>query len=132
MLQTFFLTVVSIDCQRLELADLLRQGVEQPQKIQIPGQDGQHQSAEHMKGVVRGSGPAKTAGGSYKSQTSSWINGAKSIWKARTARGGSMVLVSSGDQGHLPTLYSRDSASFSFSPWSQAFITSMSLTKRTA
>ncbi|GHJ85237.1 hypothetical protein NliqN6_1639 [Naganishia liquefaciens] len=94
MLQTFFLTVVSIDCQRLELADLLRQGVEQPQKLQLPGRAGQRQSAgQHSKGVVYRAGSEKTAGGSSKSPKSSWINGAKSVWKARTARGGSMVLL---------------------------------------
>jgi hypothetical protein len=91
MLQTFFLTVVSIDCQRLELADLLRQGIEHPQKVQIPGQDGKHSGGDPTNGTV---GIEKASGGSNKSQTSSWINGAKSIWKARTARGGSMVLVS--------------------------------------
>lgn len=95
MLQTFFLTVVSIDCQRLELADLLRQGVEQPQKLQLPGEDERQQSVgQQAKGALYRSGLERTSGGSHRSQTSSWINGAKSVWKARTARGGSMVLVS--------------------------------------
>ncbi|KAJ9106157.1 hypothetical protein QFC21_001300 [Naganishia friedmannii] len=115
MLHTFFLTVVSIDCQRLELADLLRQGVEQPRKaqlqIQVNSANGKHGAEGDRHGadvtVVRtggrrtragaGGGGAGGGGGGtcadVKTLKSEWIKGAKSIWKARTARGGSMVLL---------------------------------------
>jgi hypothetical protein len=92
MLQTFFLTVVSIDCQRLELADLLRQGVEQPRKAQSKGQADGTQVGE--QGNTAGSPDKNGNGRSAASQKSGWIKGARSIWKARTARGGSMFLVS--------------------------------------
>lgn len=92
MLQTFFLTVVSIDCQRLELADLLRQGVEQPRKAQMKANSNVKQVGEQGNGA----GPTDeiSNGRGAKSQKSGWIKGAQSIWKARTARGGSMLVVS--------------------------------------
>lgn len=106
MLHTFFLTVISIDCQRLELADLLRQGVEQPRKAQLQiqvnhtngkhGTEGDRQSPDTV--AIGSGGARKIRGGGacadVKTLKSGWIKGAKSIWKARTARGGSMVLVS--------------------------------------
>lgn len=92
MLQTFFLTVVSIDCQRLELADLLRQGVEQPRKAQLKG--GSEGMQVGKDGPAAGSADANGNGRGAKSQKSGWIKGAQSIWKARTARGGSMLVVS--------------------------------------
>ncbi|KAJ9109918.1 hypothetical protein QFC19_001898 [Naganishia cerealis] len=97
MLHTFFLTVVSIDCQRLELADLLRQGVEQPRRAQaVQIQNGVHRhGSDDQRAVAGGAGGVahQSAQRDLKTQKSGWIKGARSIWKARTARGGSMVVL---------------------------------------
>ncbi|KAJ9124117.1 hypothetical protein QFC22_000912 [Naganishia vaughanmartiniae] len=88
---------------RLELADLLRQGVEQPRKAQMEiqvnsgnGRHGAEGDRRPMDMAVIGAGGRKERGGAcadVKTLKSGWIKGAKSIWRARTARGGSMVLL---------------------------------------
>jgi hypothetical protein len=85
MLITFFLTVLSIDCQRLELDDLLRQGTE------IPSLKSKSQSMEsgNVSPKLRGTSASLTT----ESSKSTWMAGARKAWKARTARGGSLVLL---------------------------------------
>lgn len=130
MLHTFFLTVVSIDCQRLELADLLRQGVEQPRKAQMQAQSDVKHVGEHGNAVGAIHENGKALG--IKSQKSSWIKGARSIWKARTARGGSMVVVSATSYCCFVDIELKSPVICSCFHWSRAFIISMNLIKRIA
>ena len=91
MLITFFLTVLSIDCQRLELDDLLRQISEFPKKSghEIEQKDHVHEHGEPMSKRSRGrSGSATT-----EHINSTWIMQARKAWKARTARGGSLIML---------------------------------------
>lgn len=94
MLITFFLTVLSIDCQRLELDDLLRQGSEIPlKKTKAKGKDfvpndwTQRPDLQHHFGGDTGVVVSEAFA------HSSWISGARRVWRARTARGGSLILI---------------------------------------
>lgn len=90
MLITFFLTVLSIDCQRLELDDLLRQVSEIPIRKDLMGNSRQTSNSGQLADTS-----GRTRSGSLTSDfaNSTWIAGARKAWKARTARGGSLILL---------------------------------------
>lgn len=101
MLVTFYLTVLSIDCQRLELDDLMRQGAEKPAKqtgAVIGPRDRRRigRSIQEKENVRSRSGSL-----TLDVANSTIVAGARKAWSARTARGGSLVLI----LGLLTTLY---------------------------
>ena len=92
MLITFFLTVLSIDCQRLELDDLLRQVSEIPIRKDLMG-DNRPSSKRGSKGGTNMNNRTRSGSLTTDFANSTWIAGARKAWKARSARGGSLVLL---------------------------------------
>ena len=91
MLITFFLTVLSIDCQRLELDDLLRQISEFPKKSshEVEEKENLHGHGEPISKRSRGRSGSATS----EYMNSTWIMQARKAWRARTARGGSLIML---------------------------------------
>jgi hypothetical protein len=91
MLHTFFLTVLSIDCQRLELADLLRQGT--TSLVRQPAENGS--AIPKGKVVDTVTRHPQTSGTTAVTKANiGWLWGV--IRRARRARFGSLFLVSHG------------------------------------
>jgi hypothetical protein len=88
MLHTFFLTVLSIDCQRLELADLLHQGTQTLATTSVSNGSAvsETQSSKNPGTLFS---PIKAAA---TRASLNWILGV--VRRARKARSGSLILVS--------------------------------------
>lgn len=86
MLHTFYLTVLSIDCQRLDLADLIKQGSLAPQDKKL---------AMNGNGVAPGryeDASGRPVGG--KLRRLGFISKIKNMLRTRSTRGISSLLVS--------------------------------------
>ncbi|KAN0064861.1 hypothetical protein ACQY0O_001918 [Thecaphora frezii] len=78
---TFFITILSIDMQRLELADLLTQGARSSQALR------KKEIAQLREGKTGSHGnKPKRSDGFFKASL-------KAVWRARTARAASLVLI---------------------------------------
>ncbi|CAD6906778.1 unnamed protein product [Tilletia controversa] len=91
MQMTFFITVLSVDLQRLELAEVLAQGGRVPAPSSL-------QNAQNPTGVDKADTPAMQRflrRGSTSSRRSSSLlqKGGRALWRARTARTASLSLL---------------------------------------
>ncbi|SPO25309.1 related to Sterol regulatory element binding protein cleavage-activating protein [Ustilago trichophora] len=98
---TFFITVLSIDMQRLELADLLTQGTRltRKQDSSLTAHDGAalhgtHGSSEDFDGESSTEGQRRIGNARVQARPGNIVIAALSkIWKARTARTASLTLI---------------------------------------
>ncbi|SNX84285.1 related to Sterol regulatory element binding protein cleavage-activating protein [Melanopsichium pennsylvanicum] len=96
---TFFITVLSIDMQRLELADLLTQGTRLSRKQDSAmqahdGPNGTNGSADYMDGETSTDGQGRIGNARLQVRSGNIVIAALSkMWKARTARTASLTLI---------------------------------------
>lgn len=97
---TFFITVLSIDMQRLELADLLTQGTrldrKQDSNSQVPDVtvNGSGEDSYDPDGDSRSDGSRRKGSARTQPRSTNIVVGALSkIWRARTARTASLTLI---------------------------------------
>lgn len=97
---TFFITVLSIDMQRLELADLLTQGTRLTRKQDSSSSthegavNGTHGSSEDFDGESSTEGQRRIGNARVQARPGNIVIAALSnIWKARTARTASLTLI---------------------------------------
>ncbi|SOV09419.1 related to Sterol regulatory element binding protein cleavage-activating protein [Ustilago sp. UG-2017a] len=97
---TFFITVLSIDMQRLELADLLTQGtrISRKQDASMNSHDsalnGSSGLSDDFEGDIQPDGQRRNGAARMpQPSTNIVISGLSKIWKARTARTASLTLI---------------------------------------